>query len=142
MRRALLAAAALSLAFGAAAAKTTATLTATDAVIRPAPAGLPTTAAYLTLTNRSARPVRLMGVACACAAEVSAHESDTVGGVMRMRAAGAVVIPAHGSVSFAPGGLHLMVMGLRAGVKAGTKVPMTLRFDHAAPLTVTFAAKR
>jgi copper(I)-binding protein len=100
------------------------------------------TAAYLTLSNSSARPERLLGVRCDCAAEVSAHQTLSEGGVMRMRSAGEVVVPAHGSVAFTPGALHLMVMGLKRAIKSGDTVAMTLTFDHAGPVKVKFKAGR
>jgi hypothetical protein len=117
-------------------------ISARDAVVRPAPAGLPTTAAYLTLVNSGAKPVRLTGVSCACAAEVMAHRSEADHGVMRMRPAGAVTVPAHGSVSFAPGGLHLMLMGLKRPIREGELTPMRLSFDGAPTMTVKFVTRR
>lgn len=112
-----------------------------DAVIRPAPPGLPTTAAYLTLKNRTGVPQRLTKVECACATSVSVHESEMTGGVMHM-AETRLVVPPKGEVTLKPGGLHIMVMGLKRGVAAGDIVPMRLTFDHAPPLTVKFKASR
>ena len=113
----------------------------TDAVIRPAPAGAPVTAAYMTLRNTGSKPVALTGVHCACAAAVTAHETSSEGGVMRMRPAPHVVIPAQGQVAFKPGGLHLMVMGPKRPLKTGERTPMRLTFDGAPSPTVNFSVK-
>ncbi len=113
-----------------------------DPVIRPAAAGQPTTAAYMTLVNPGQDAVRLKAVSCACAAMVEPHQSSMAGGVMRMRPAGPVIIPPHGSLSFQPGGLHLMVMDLKRAIKPGDSVPMQLSFDRGAAVTVSFKAVR
>ena len=40
-------------------------------------------------------------------------------------------IPAAGSVELKPGGAHLMLVNIKAPLKEGTKVPLTLRFERA-----------
>jgi copper(I)-binding protein len=114
----------------------------TDAVIRPAPAGAPMTAAYMTLRNDGPRSVALTGARCGCAGEIAAHESSSEGGVMHMRPAPRVTIPPHGVLAFKPGGLHLMVMGLNRPIKPTERVKLTLSFDGAPPSTVVFKARR
>jgi len=111
-------------------------------VIRPTGPGQPTTAAYMTVENLTARPVKLSGVTCACAGSVAPHESHSMGGMMHMQPANEVVVPPHGKLAFAPGGLHLMVMDLKKPVKAGEGVAMELTFDHTPPMTVKFEARR
>lgn len=59
------------------------------------------------------------------------------GGVMRMRRKDAVDIPARGSVELAPGGTHLMLVGLKAPLKAGTTIAVSLQFDKAGRTDVT-----
>jgi copper(I)-binding protein len=102
----------------------------------------PNTAAYLTVRNTGRSPDRLLGASCACAAKVEIHHHDMSGGVMRMRALPALPAPARGVLSVEPGGPHaLMVMGLKAPLRAGTTVEMRLRFERAgevrAPFSVT-----
>jgi copper(I)-binding protein len=113
-----------------------------DAIIRPAAPGQPMTAAYMTLVSADARPLRLTSVRCACAGMVSPHESKLVNGVMTMRPATAVVVPPHGSISFQPGGLHLMVMDLKRAIHPGDRVSMSLTFDRGAPIAARFLARR
>jgi copper(I)-binding protein len=47
-------------------------------------------------------------------------------------------IPAGGKVVLAPGGLHLMVMGLKAPIKAGEQVQMVLTFERAGAVKTAF----
>lgn len=142
LNRLLVAAAAVVSLSGVAAAAPAPAVVVSDAVIRPAPKGLPTTAAYVTLRNPGRAAVKLLKVSCGCARSVAAHETMEMDGMMHMHALGAVTIPAKGEVTFAPGGMHLMVTGLKRDIRGGETVPMTLVFDHAKPLVVKFKADR
>jgi copper(I)-binding protein len=113
-------------------------LTLKGVVVRASLGANPNTAAYLTIVNAGPTPDRLLSVSCACAASVSAHLSQMHGGMMSMAPAGPVVVPAHGAVSFAPGGLHLMVMGLKAPLQDGAMQEMTLRFQRAGVVKAGF----
>ena len=109
--------------------------------IRASLGASPTAAGYLIIRNTGAAPDRLVGVACACARSVMAHQTLTgPNGVARMAHEPAVTIPARGQVVFAPGGRHLMLMGLKAPIRAGTKTSMVLRFEKAGEVSVTFTA--
>ena len=142
MRQAAAVLVALLLAAPAVAASRSAVVAVRDPVIRPAAAGQPVTAAYMMLVNPGAEPLRLTAVTCGCAGMIEPHESTTTGGVIRMRPAGPVIVPPHGSISFQPGGLHLMVMDLKQAIHPGDLVPMRLSFDHGPALTVSFRAVR
>ena len=45
-------------------------------------------------------------------------------------------IPPGGTVTLAPGGFHLMMMGLKGPLKQGTNVPVTLVFEKAGKIDV------
>jgi len=61
------------------------------------------------------------------------------GGVMRMRKlAGGLALPAGETVTLAPGGYHVMFIGLKAPFRAGDSVPVTLDFQKAGSVTVEF----
>ena len=67
------------------------------------------------------------------------HESREDNGVMRMLHVDAVEVPAESQVSFAPGGFHVMVMGLQPGeLPVGETVGAILVFDRAGEVPVTF----
>ena len=141
MNGALILGAATALQLIAHSARTAPTVVVSDAHVRPIPATLSMTAGYLTVRNAGDRPDRLTAIRCACAAEVTAHETMEKGGMSSMQAAGLVVVPAHASVTFAPGGRHLMLMGVKGGVKPGQTVKMTLTFAHAGKITVPFVGR-
>jgi copper(I)-binding protein len=95
-------------------------------------------AGYLSITNRGAAADALLAVQCSLATHVTLHASSMSGGVMSMRAVASVAIPAGGTASFAPGGLHIMFEGLRAPFTDGAMIPATLRFQRAGAVPVRF----
>ena len=110
-------------------------LTVTDAFSRATP-GTGPAAAYFTIHGGDAAD-RLIGVSSTLVPKVEIHTMTMQGDVMRMREVDAIDVPAHATVKLAPGGEHLMLMGLPAPLKAGDSVPLTLRFEHAGEQTVT-----
>ncbi len=79
------------------------------------------------------RPDRLTGASTPYATEAEVHESKMDNGVMEMRAVpGGLGAPIH----MAPGGYHIMLLGLKQPLKQGEQVPLTLTFEHAGPVTV------
>jgi copper(I)-binding protein len=107
--------------------------------IRSAPKGVPTTAAYLTIANTGKAADKLLSVDCACAAAAMMHESQNRGGVASMAMLTAVDVPAGDKVTFAPTGLHIMLVGLKAPLKQGGVQMMTLTFQKAGPVKAAFA---
>jgi copper(I)-binding protein len=63
------------------------------------------------------------------------------GEVMRMREVAAIPVPARGSVTLQPGGLHLMLIGLTAPLVVGDTIPVTLRFERAGEMRVMLAVQ-
>jgi copper(I)-binding protein len=98
----------------------------------------PTTAGYLTIVNSGTVADRLVSVSCACASGVMVHSTQITGGMASMKALSGVDVPAGGTVVLAPGGMHLMVMGLKAPIKAGAMVDMTLTFAKAGKVKTPF----
>jgi copper(I)-binding protein len=60
------------------------------------------------------------------------------GGVARMQRVARVGVPAGGKVTFAPGGYHLMFMGLGRALKTGDRLPATLTFASGAKVEAQF----
>ena len=99
--------------------------------------GQPAGAGYLKLDNQGPADERLLGASAATVAErVELHTMAMEGDVMRMRSPDAIDLPAGGSVELKPGGTHLMLVGLKAPLKAGDKFPLTLRFEKAGQVEV------
>jgi len=121
-----LAAAALALAIPAAA---FADVTIDAPWIRGVVPGQSVTGAFMTI--RSTEATSLIGVHSPAASEVGLHRTAMVDGMMSMEPVESLAVPAHGSVQLAPGGLHVMLVGLRTPLRAGQKVPLTLTFRSA-----------
>jgi hypothetical protein len=139
MRR--IAAAALALALAGAAhaqAVKAGALTLSGLQLRATPAGLPTSAAYLTISNAGKTPDTLLSIDCACATSAMMHQSRTRNGVSSMTMLSTVTIPAGGKVEFRPDGLHVMLVGLKRPLKAGGMQEMTLRFQRAGTVKAGF----
>jgi copper(I)-binding protein len=116
-------------------------ITISERVVRASIGSAPNSAAYMIISNANNRPDRLMSASCACAAKVEAHathEMKGMPGMMTMEALGPVVIPAHGSVSFRPGGMHLMLTGLKEKLVDRGSQDITLVFEHAGRVTADF----
>jgi copper(I)-binding protein len=79
---------------------------------------------------------RLVGASSPAAQRVELHVTVKEGDVMRMREVKAYDIPAKGGFELKPGGAHLMLVDLKAPLKEGTRVPMTLRFEKAGEVKV------
>jgi copper(I)-binding protein len=106
---------------------------------RPAAAG-GTGVGYLTLVNHG-KADALVGAESPDASSVEMHASSMAGGVMKMTPEARTPLPAGGQVSFAPGGRHLMLIGLKRPLKVGDKVPTTLKFASGASLKVDFVVQ-
>jgi len=105
---------------------------------RPAAAGM-TGAGFMTLTNRGKAADTLVSVQSPVARKVEVHRSSMAGGVMSMQRQDRVAIPAGRTVTFGPGGYHLMLIGLVRPLKAGDRAPATLTFASGAKIKVVFA---
>lgn len=94
-------------------------------------AGATSSAAYVTIHNGARAADRLLGASSPAARSVTIHDSQMTGGVMRMRGAGPLLIAAGGKLAMKSGGVHIMLMGLKAPLRPGAKLPLTLRFQRA-----------
>jgi copper(I)-binding protein len=91
--------------------------------------------AFATLLN-AGEADRLLSASSPAAGTVELHETVRSGDVMRMQPVGALDIPAGGVVRLAPGGYHLMLVGLKAPLRRGDQVPVTLVFERGGSVTV------
>lgn len=106
-----------------------------DAWARATPPHADSAAVYLTITDPGPAD-RLLAATTPVAADAHLHESRSVDGVMQMRSVDRLDIATGGSVTLAPGGLHLMLTGLRQPLHEGEHFPVTLRFEKAGAVTV------
>lgn len=78
---------------------------------------------------RSASDSRLVEVRSPAAGLVQIHQMAMVGDVMKMSEVPGIDLPAGKVVELKPGGFHVMMMDLKAPIKAGDTVPLTLVFE-------------
>jgi len=80
-----------------------------NAQVREFLPGSTSTVGYLTLTNHGGTAATLTKATLDGLGRVEIHEHSHVDGMMKMQQVKSVEIKAHESVSFQPGGYHLMV---------------------------------
>lgn len=88
-------------------------------------------AAYLTVMNHGSSADRLLSVSTPAARSAEIHTTMMDGDVMKMEAVGAIDLPPHGLIEMKPGGLHVMMTGLKAPLKEGGLLEFTLVFAKA-----------
>lgn len=95
-------------------------------------------AAYAEVANTGGAVDRLIAASVeeGVAQRVELHTHAMDGGVMRMRKIDAVEIDPGAEVVMRPGGVHIMLIGLKAPLRHGARFPMTLTFEKAGPVTV------
>ncbi len=112
---------------------------------RPSLGAARNSAAYMTLKNDADAPDRLIRAESDVAAQVSLHTHlmKKMDGkvIMQMRPVRDMPIAAHGETKLHPGGLHIMLIGVKKPLKPGDSFSLRLIFEHAAPVTVKAPVK-
>jgi protein SCO1/2 len=101
---------------------------------QPVSAGAPadaTMGVFLTVGNRGDVDDTLAGVEAPLAAKAQLHGTMSRGDMTMMMPLAALPVPRHAEVRLRPGGMHIMLEGLRDRVSAGDMVPLVLIFRHA-----------
>jgi periplasmic copper chaperone A len=107
----------------------------TNVWARATPAGATTAAAYMTVTSPVAD--RIVAVATPAAKQAGLHRMTMENGMMKMRQVAAIDLPAGKPVTLTPGGYHIMLTGLKAPLKQGGTVQLTLTFAKSGTRQVT-----
>lgn len=100
-----------------------------QAQVRAVPPGAEASAAFMVLHNPGEAEVRLVDAHSPVATVLELHNHVDVDGVMQMRRIPEIAIPAGGSATLAPGGLHLMLIGLTQPLVEGEPVAIELVFE-------------
>jgi copper(I)-binding protein len=118
---------------------TSANIVITQAWSRATPSGSKVAGGYLMIENKGPVGDKLLSASTGAAKKIEIHEMAVNHGVMTMRPVegGLPIEPGH-AVKFAPGGLHLMIVGLAAPLVQGDKVPVVLKFEKAGEIAVSF----
>jgi copper(I)-binding protein len=103
---------------------------------RAVPPGQPNSAAFMTLRNMGGEANALIAASSPAANVVELHTHTMDDGMMKMRRVEQIDIPAKGETELKPGGLHIMLIGLKQQLKPGIKVALTLKFSDGTESTV------
>jgi len=111
-----------------------------DAWIQEMPPSTRLTAAHLVLDNQSGRENALIGARANIAGAVELHRAETENGMMRMRKLDRIELPI-GKTDLT-GELHIMLIGLKAPLKEGDQVALTLEFQTGVAKTVMIPVRK
>ena len=100
--------------------------------------GVSNSAAYMAITNTGDTADTLVAANADVSKAVELHTMSMTDGVMRMRKLeDGLALPAGETVTLAPGGEHIMLIGLEAQLENGSRFDMRLEFESAGAQPVT-----
>jgi periplasmic copper chaperone A len=92
-------------------------------------------AVYFTISNKGAAD-RIITISTPAASGAMIHESKIVDGVASMDMLQNVEVPAGGTLEMSQGGLHVMLVGLKAPLKEGEMLSLEVTFEKAGVMKV------
>jgi copper(I)-binding protein len=95
-----------------------------------------TGAIYMTLSIDGDKADRLIGAETSVAEKVELHSHSEENGIVRMRPVAAIEVAPGSPTKIAPGGLHLMLIGLKKPLVEEAFFPLTLIFEHAGRIEI------
>jgi periplasmic copper chaperone A len=106
---------------------------------RAAPSGSEVASSYLTIENKGTTADRLVGGSTEVAEKLQIQQTSMMGGATTVQPVdGGLGISPGEKVVLAPGGYKLALLKLKSQLKKGTKVSMTLEFEKAGKVAVSF----
>ena len=99
-----------------------------DPYVRLAPPNAAATGAFMVIRNNGDKDVKVVKADNPVSKATELHTHLNEGGVMKMRPVAAIEIKAKGEAVLKPGGLHVMLIDLKAAMQEGDSVPITLTF--------------
>jgi len=103
---------------------------------RATAAGATIGGAFLTISNAGGSADKLTAVATPVAAMAELHQTKSDNGVATMTPVASLDVMPGQKVALAPGGYHIMLMGLKSQLKEGESFPLTLTFEKAGKIDV------
>lgn len=113
-----------------------------DPYVRLAPPNAPATGAFMVIKNNGDKDVKVLKADNPVSRVTELHTHLNEGGVMKMRPVPSIEIKAKGEAVLKPGGLHVMLIDLKAPMKEGDIVPITLNFDDGSSKQVDAKVQR
>jgi copper(I)-binding protein len=112
-----------------------------DPYVRLAPPNAPATGAFMVIKNHGSKEAKVVMADNPASKVTELHTHLNEGGVMKMRQVKDIAIPAGGEAVLKPGSLHVMLIDMKAPLKEGDVVPITLGFDDGSRKTVDVPVK-
>ncbi len=113
-----------------------------DAWIRETPPGMTMMAGYMVLRNNTSRPQFLVAASSSGFQSVMIHRTIVKDGMAGMVHPSQIELAPNGSLLFAPGGYHLMLMTPKRTLRAGDPVVINLEFRGGLVLPVAFEVRK
>jgi copper(I)-binding protein len=117
-------------------------VSARDAWVREAPAGRKVTGVFVVIENPGAVARSIVSGSTNVADTLELHEMKREGDMMQMSPVKSILIPARGQVELKPGGLHLMLFGLRKPLVVGDTVKLTLTLDDGSHVALSAPVRK
>jgi copper(I)-binding protein len=99
-------------------------------------------AIYMELENKGGAPDKLVAASTPAAEKAELHTHLMENGIARMRPVDAIEVTPGSPTVLRPGGLHVMLMGLKAPLKVGDTITVTLTFEKAGKVEVTVPVQK
>jgi hypothetical protein len=109
----------------------------TDGWFRALPGKLPA-GGYFTAFNGTGRELAIVGASSDACGMLMLHQSTNKGGMSGMDMLDRVIVPAGGTVHFAPGGYHLMCENPTPKMKIGGRVGVLLKLSNGDAIAAGF----
>lgn len=107
-------------------------VTISHAVIHKPYSGAKSASGYLVFKNSQEKTITLLGVTLPIGNTMIHQTTTEKNGVVKMEHLTRLDIPADTTVSFKPGGLHIMIIGLNRSLTVGEKIPAKIKLTNAA----------
>lgn len=98
-------------------------------------------AAYMTIMTHGDSPDTLIAASTPIADRAELHNHTVEDGIAKMRRVETIDVMPGEPVTLEPGGLHVMLMGLKEKLEAGATLPLTLTFEQAGDVTMELPIK-
>ncbi|SNZ08650.1 hypothetical protein SAMN06265182_1373 [Persephonella hydrogeniphila] len=112
-----------------------------DPWVRAVPPTAKNSALFMVIENNSDKTEVLKSVKTDISKMVMIHKTVKQGDIMKMVHVHELQIPPHSKVELKPGGLHIMLMGLKRPLKVGEILEFKLVFKNAGEITVEAPVK-
>ncbi|MEZ8096585.1 copper chaperone PCu(A)C [Photobacterium swingsii] len=113
-----------------------------DAYARATPPNAVNSAIFMHLMNKDDTSRQIIDAQSNAANVVELHNHIMADGMMQMRKVDSIAIPANGMAELKPGGMHIMLLGLKDSLQEGESVKLTLKFANGETKELSIPVKK